>query len=225
MFATLKTLMSGANARAEEQLKDAYAIELIEQKIREGAQSLQSAKLTLASLIQRQNSEQRVLDDVETRITDLTERAREALAAGRLDLGEAAAVSIADMENEREQRRETLRQLEQRIAHLRETLAKTNRRLIDLKQGAMTARATRREQALQKRLNRHLGGTTALDDAEALIAQVLQKDDPFEQSEILRDIDSDLDHSGLAQRLAEHGFGPADHSTAAAVLARLKQNA
>jgi len=53
MFGTLKTIMTGANARAEERVRDTYAIELIEQKIREANASLQAAKGTLASLIQR----------------------------------------------------------------------------------------------------------------------------------------------------------------------------
>jgi len=33
MFSTLKTLFDGANARADDRLKDAYAVELIEQPL------------------------------------------------------------------------------------------------------------------------------------------------------------------------------------------------
>lgn len=57
MFGTLKTLFIGASSRAEETVRDAYAIEMIDQKIREVEASLSAAKSTLASLIQRQRSE------------------------------------------------------------------------------------------------------------------------------------------------------------------------
>ena len=56
MLGTFKTWITGANARAEEQVRDVYAIELIDQKIREAEGSVKAAKATLASLIQRQRS-------------------------------------------------------------------------------------------------------------------------------------------------------------------------
>ena len=39
MFKTLATLISGQNARAEDRVRDAFAIELIDQKIRESETS------------------------------------------------------------------------------------------------------------------------------------------------------------------------------------------
>ena len=57
MLNVLKTLLQGANARAEERLTDHFAIDLIEQKIREAEAGLAAAKQTLASLIVRQRNE------------------------------------------------------------------------------------------------------------------------------------------------------------------------
>lgn len=53
MFSTLRTLIDGTNARANDRLKDVYAVELIEQRIREAEANLSAAKVTLATLIQR----------------------------------------------------------------------------------------------------------------------------------------------------------------------------
>ena len=50
----------------------------------------------------------------------------------------------------------------------------------------------------------------------------MQQDDPFEQSEILRQIDSGLQNEDVADRLAGAGFGPSTKTTAADVLSRLK---
>lgn len=222
MFRTLKTLVVGANARAEEKLREEYSIELIDQKIREAGQSLKSAKLTLANLMQQQRSEQRQLDGLQTRINDLLTRAKEALTAGREDLAQSAAQAVADLENESAVRQQTVDRLDMRILQLRQSIETANRRLIDLKQGALSARAVRREQGMQKRLNRHLGGDSPMDEAQDLIAGVLQAQDPFEQSQILAEIDQGLDHSNIANQMEEAGFGDKTRATAADVLSRLK---
>ncbi len=221
MFKTLATLISGANARAEDRVRDAFAIELIDQKIREADASLKAAKATLAALIQRQRAEDRMKSALDTRIDDMTARARVAMTQGRADLVGEAAQAIATMENERTIRAETLRRLDHKVLRLRASIEAGHRRIIDLKQGAIQARAVRREQMIQSRLNTTNGGTSAVDEAEDLIARVLGRDDPFEQSEILREIDRDLSHDTLADRMADAGAGPATRTTARDVLARL----
>lgn len=222
MLATMKTLFLGANARAEETVRDQYAIELIEQKLREAQGQLKAAKLGLAHLIQRERGEARQVEGLEVRVAEMTTRAQEAMAAGREDMAMQAAEAIADMENDLARRRETLAGLELRIAQLRTSIEAANRRIMDLKQGAVAAKAVRREQDMQKRLGRHLGGSSAMDEAEELIANVVGKDDPFEQGQILEEIDRGLDHSTLDARMADAGFGPKGRVTADDVLARLK---
>jgi phage shock protein A len=222
MFGTLRTLFAGANARAEDQLRDTYAIELIDQKIREAEDGLRAAKGTLASLIQRQRSEERLLATLEARIGDMTRRAAEALGADREDLALQAAEALAQMENERHLRQETVLRLETKTVRLRQSVEAAHRRIMDLKQGAVTARAIRREQALISKLPN--GEASAMEEAEALIARVTNADDPFERSDILRGINRDLAHDGLADRMADAGFGPATRVTAADVLSRLKSS-
>ena len=149
MFKTLATLIHGQNARAEDRVRDAFAIELIDQKIRESEGSLRAAKGTLASLIQRQRSEEKQRAALKNRITDLTKRAKEALDNDREDMAEDAARAIATMENELTIREETLDRLEQKVIRLRSSIESGHRRIIDLKQGAIQARAVRREQNMQ----------------------------------------------------------------------------
>ncbi|MEP2717926.1 PspA/IM30 family protein [Pseudophaeobacter sp.] len=224
MFSTLKTLITGANARAEEQLRDKYSIELIDQKIREAEGNHRAAKMTLASLIQRQRSEAQQLARLEARISDLMGRAKEALADERMDLVQPATAAIAQMENERDQRQETVARLEARVLQLRQSLEAAQRRITDLKQGAVMARATRREQDIQRRLNQSQSlGQSPMEEAEALVSRVLQQDDPFETGQILQEIDRGLNHANAAQDLADAGFGDQHRSTAADVLNRLRQ--
>ncbi|MGH1412166.1 MAG: PspA/IM30 family protein [Pelagimonas sp.] len=222
MFGTLKTLIAGANARAEENVRDHYSVELIDQKIREAEASLKAAKYSLASLMQRERAESRQVATLEGKVNDLMTRATEALKAEREDLATEAAQAIAQMENELTLRRETVQRLETRILQLRHSVDTANRRIIDLKQGAIAARAAKKEQQIQKRLNAHIAKDTSFEEAEDLIARVLQKDDPFEQGQILKEIDAGLNQSDVADRMAAQGFGTASKSTANDVLNRIK---
>ena len=222
MFKTLATLISGQNARAEDRVRDAFAIELIDQKIRESETSLRAAKATLASLIQRQRAEEQQHGTLKSRITDLTKRAKLALSEGREDMATKAARAIATMENELALRSQTLERLDQKIVRLRSSIEAGHRRIIDLKQGAIQARAVKREQDIQMRMTRSGVSTDSTQEAEDLIARVLGRDDPFERTEILADINRDLEGESLSDRMADAGFGAATRSTADDVLARLK---
>lgn len=221
MFGTLKTLMTGASARAEEHVRQVYSIELIEQKIREAEAGLKSAKYTLAGLIQRARSEDRQITTLQARVHDLMHRAGEAITAGREDLATDAAQAVADMENEIVLRRETASRLESRILRLRASVETANRRIVDLKQGAIAAKAVKREHDMQARLGRTLSQDSAIDEADELIRSVLGRDDPLEQREILNEIDQGLSHDGMADRMAAAGFGTATKTTASDVLKRL----
>ena len=222
MLSTLTTLMTGASARAEERVRDVYALEMIDQKIRETEAQLRAAKATLATLIQRQRSEQRMLEALNARIVTMTGRAQEALEADRDELAGQAAEAIATMENEAELRRATLERLEMQATRLRASVEKAHRRVIDLKQGAITARAMRREQDMQRKLRTTVANQSSADEAQELISRVVGKDDPFEQSGILEEIEAGLNHEGLEARMAGEGFGPAAKVTGGDVLARLK---
>jgi phage shock protein A len=223
MFKTLSTLIAGVNARSEDRVRDAFAIELIDQKIREAEQSLKAAKATLASLIQRQRSEERQHDALKNRIKDMMGRAQSALDNGRDDLATEAASAVAQMENELTIRHETCDRLDQEVIRLRNSIEAGHRRIIDLKQGAIQARAVRREQAIQTKLNSTIGRTSNIEEAEELIGRVMGRDDPFEQSEILREIDRDLGHETLTDRMADQGFSASNRTTADDVLGRLKK--
>lgn len=222
MLNMMKTLITGASARTEERAKDVFALELIDQKIRETETELKAAKSTLATLMQRRKSETRQLDALTARLSDLTDRARAALKGDRADLAEEAARAIADMENEATLRRDTITRLDTQILRLRSSVESGHRRVIDLKQGATTAKAIRREQQIQSRLRTTISGTCAADEAQELISRVVKQNDPFEQSQILSEINASLDGSSISDRMADAGFGDHGKSTASDVLERLK---
>lgn len=222
MFNLLKTLITGANAQAEEALTDHFAIDLIEQKIREADAGLSAAKNTLASLIVRQRNEERHLGRLTAEIADLEKRAGLALEDNNEGLAVDAAAAIADLSNEQEIRQATVAQLGQRVLRMQATISKANRRIIDLRQGMISARAVDAERRAQKSLNRTIGNSTAMRDAETLINRVMTIDDPLEQSDVLDEIDAGLNGASIRDRLAQAGYGDRTKVTAGDVLARLK---
>ncbi|MBW3242847.1 PspA/IM30 family protein [Epibacterium sp. DP7N7-1] len=223
VFSTLKTLMVGANRRAETQVRQQFSIELIEEKIAQANDDLKSAKSTLVSLIQKERAEGRQIATLTTRINDLTFRAKAALADGREDLATTAAAAIAEMENERRLRQDTQARLEARILRLRQSVETASRRLIDLRQGAIAAKAVRGEHRAQASLGRALHGRP-MDEAAELIQEVLGQEDPFEASEILNEIETGLTPHSVADQLSDAGFGAATRCTANDVLSRLKSD-
>ena len=139
MLSTFRTLFAGANARAEDRLRDVYAIELIDQKIRETQAQVAAAKSTLASLIQRKRSEEKLLGMLRSRIASIMDRARAALDAGEESLAQEAAQAIAEMENECTIRQGTIDRLETQVTRLEAQWYQddTNKRLL-LKRGKVS---------------------------------------------------------------------------------------
>ena len=222
MLDLISTLFRGANAKATETVTDHFAIDLINQKIREAEGGVEGAKHALAALILRQRAEQKTLDTLGVRKAILENRVREALAAGNETLALEGANAIAEMENEATIRAETLARLSERVARLRQSVEKAHRRVADLRQNAIAARAIDLERRSQRRLNRSLDGGSAIHEAEKLIQRVTDQDDPLEQSGVLDEIDNALSHRSAEDNLAAAGFGPATKSRAQDVLDRLR---
>jgi phage shock protein A len=222
MLSLIRTLLDGASARAEDGLKDRFAIDLLAQRIRDAEAGLAAAKQTLASLIVRQRAEQAGLDHLERRHSDLESRTISALAAGNNGLAESGAAAVAELENEREIRRATVQSLGEKTLRMRVSVERAHRRIIDLNQGMISARAIDAERKAQSRLVRSIGNSGSLNDAEEFLARIKGASDPFEEAGILDEIDGELRHEAIRDRLADAGHGPTVKVRAKDVLERLK---
>ena len=222
MLGTLRTILIGESRRTEEKVRDHYALDLIAQKIRESEDALKAAKATLAALIQRQRSETRQIEGLEKRIATMIERAKAAIQDGNEAMANEAAQAIATMKNEKTIRDGTLERLDQKVIRLKGSVETMHRRIIDLKQVEIAAKAARHEANTQRRLNRSIARSAPANEAQELIDRVLGQDDPFEQGQILDEIDGDLNHDALDDRMAAQGYGDATKVTAADVLDGLK---
>ncbi|WP_246707349.1 hypothetical protein [Mesorhizobium sp. NZP2077] len=105
---------------------------------------------------------------------------------------------------------------------MRVSVERAHRRIIDLNQGMISARAIDAERKAQSRLVRSIGNSGNLNDAEELLARIKGASDPFEEAGILDEIDGELRHEKIRDRLADAGHGPAVKVRAKDVLERLK---
>lgn len=221
MFATLRTIFAGQAARDTEQVRSYYALDLIDQKIRETDHGLSAAKTSLAALIQRHRAERTQAHSLTKRIDGLMDRARSALDKGLDDLAAESAEAIADMENELTRRTDTVDRLDRKISSLRLKVEKAQRRMIDLRQGAISAKAIRAEQTASKAVASALPGGPA-KEAQDLIDAILGSENTDDLADIFEEIDEGLTHRTLEERLGANGCGTATKTSAADVLAKLK---
>lgn len=224
MLSLIKTLLDGTSARAEDGLKDRFALDLLAQRVRDAEAGLAGAKQTLASLIVHQRAEQASLDKLDRDIAEMETRTLGALSANDEALAEGGAAAIAELENEREVRRATVRSLGEKTLRMRLSVEQAHRRIVDLNQGMISARAIDAERKAQSRLNRSIGRTASLNEAEDLLARIRRASDPFEEARILDEIDGALRHETISDRLADAGHGPAIRVRAQDVLLRLKSS-
>jgi len=220
MFRTLNTLLRGVAAEAEEAVTDRNALTLLDQKIRDTATGVAAAKQSLAGLIKRDRLEEQQLDIITGRIADLAPRVEAAFSAGNEALSRSGATALADLENEASARHATRTTLAGRIDRLRHGLGTATRRLADLRQAATTAHAVDQERRGQRGLSRSGNFTSDIAEAEALVTRILGQDDPFEDAEIMAEIDNTLTGASARDTLAAAGFGKPLRATADSVLAR-----
>ena len=225
MWKTLKSILLGRAARAEQSLETQNAALIIEQKLREAEAGHQSAKRGLAALVARMRAEQKALDGIETRIVDLDARTRAALAAGKETLARDAAGLIAELENEREARRAARDSAEEKAGRMRLAIERTERRLTDLRQGLHTAKSIEAERAVVGRLQGDLSATSAIAEGEAVLQRLLKSDDPVAEADALEEIEASLSGDAVVDRLADAGFGPARKVRADDILSRYRAEA
>ena len=224
MFATVQSLFRGATARAEDQLIDRNAVLLLEQKVREAEAGHNAAKRALASIIVRMRTEQKALDALAARITDLEARVKKALQADDEALAHDGAKVLAELENERVIRKDNVTRAESAAMRLRLGIEKAERRITELRQGLLTARSLDEERNASKGLRGPLNTTSAIKEGEALLARVLNGTDPVEEMEVFEQLDAELSGEDVVNRLADAGYGEKTRVDAEDVLARLKKS-
>ena len=223
MFDLLSTLIKGANAKATETATDYFAIDLLNQKIREAEAGVTGAKQALATLIMRQRNEQRALD----------------LREDEEDRPRRAGCATPSLRGTRSSRWKG--QLPSPISRTKKTCASGLWCASRRKCGGFAFRSRRPIAGLstsarapslpepstssgdsQKQVVRSINGGSAIEEAEALIRRVADQDDPLEHAEIADEIDASLSHKATEDRLAAAGFGPQTKVRPEDVLARLK---
>ena len=227
MLNILMTLMRGAAAAAEEDVRDRHALLILEQQIRDVAASVDRSKRALAIAIAQDEAETRRLEKIGQRIADLEERAVAALGGGREDLAVAAADAIAALEADRASISEVHEAFGAETSRLKRAVADAGQRLSELERGRRVAQAAEAVRRLKEgRLRPTSSHLAALADAEATLKRLREKQAEDAAADAALDaIDAETGSASLAERMEAAGFGRRTKPSAAEVLERIRQKA
>jgi phage shock protein A len=227
MLKIITTLLRGAASEAEDALFDANAIRVLEQQLRDAAATLEHARRELACAMAHQAGEERAVSALESRIAELENAAREALAAAREDLAGEVAIVIAATEDERTLRQASVEKFASDVRRLKQLSQDGRLRLQDLRRGLEMARAQEALRRAGANGRRALSvGTGALREAETTLLRIREVQAREEDvAAALDELDSREGNRDLTDRLAAAGFGSVKKTKPADVLARLKASA
>ncbi|MGX9991647.1 PspA/IM30 family protein [Rhizobium sp. Z1P35] len=221
MFKLISILLRGRAHDAEQAFADRNAVPLLAQQIRDAAQSIQSARRSVAVAIAQNEQEKGQHGAIVARIADLEIRASAALAKGNEGLAREAAEAIAYLEAERDASEKAQSQFTSAIDKLKGIVRASEARLQELQRGERLARATQEAQKLDVVVAGP--GLATLDDAEETLARLRLRQSQNELTAVaLKDMEGAIRPAGIIEKLANAGFGAPRHSSADDVLARLK---
>ncbi|NEJ74867.1 PspA/IM30 family protein [Rhizobium phaseoli] len=221
MFKLISILMRGRAHDAEQAFADRHAVPLLSQQIRDAAQQIQSARRSVAVAIAQNEQERGQHATIVARIADLEIRATAALTKGNDGLAREAAEAIAFLEAERDASEKAQAQFTTSIDKLKAIVRASEARLQALQRGERLARATEEAQKLDVVVADP--GLATLDEAEETLARLrLRQSQNDLTAAALKEMEGSIRPAGIIEKLANAGCGPALHSTADDVLARLK---
>jgi len=221
MFKLISILLRGRAHDAEQAFADRNAVPLLAQQIRDAAQSIQSARRSVAVAIAQNEQEKVQHAMIVARIDDLETRASTALAKGNEGLAREAAEAIAYLEAERDASEKAQAQFTQAIDKLKGIVRTSEARLQELQRGERLARATEQAQKLDVVVAGP--GFATLDDAEETLARLRLRQSQNElTAAALKDMEGAIRPAGIIEKLANAGCGAPLRSSADDVLARLK---
>ncbi|PDT16390.1 PspA family regulator [Rhizobium sp. J15] len=221
MFKLISALLRGRAHDAEQAFADRNAVPLLAQQIRDAAQSIQSARRSVAVAIAQNEQERAQHQTIVGRIADLESRAIAALSKGNDGLAREAAEAIAFLEAERDASEKAQAQFTTAIAKLKGIVRAAETRLQELQRGERLARATEEAQKLDIAVAGP--GLATLDEAEETLARLRLRQSQNElTAAALKDMESTTRPAGIIEKLANAGCGAPLSSSADDVLARLK---
>ena len=223
MFSTLLTVMRGEVRKGERQIERRHAITILEQKIEDAEGAQAAAKNRLAALILKERNDERTLASQKVQAEELETRIEKALRSDLTALAEEAAGHLARLEADIQRLEASTSRSRVAIERLRRLIDAGQTRLLELKSGLTTARTFAAEQRSVTELSGDITGIASIVEAERVLEDFLEQPDPFEQMEILEEINDANNPQTILDRLADHGCGTASRPQAATVLERIRE--
>ncbi len=220
MFKQIMTIFRGHTVNSVEQIIDANALVVLRQQIREGAESIQQARHSLALAMAQNQEEAAHGTKLAEQLADLETRAVAALEQNKVDLATEAAAMIANLEADHAASQKAQAHFAAEIKRQRAILRQAESRLQELERGLRLASVTDKTQRLTKAMPGT--GASTLKDAERTLDRLKSRQLETDRTHAaLVELDTNLNPETLRNRLADAACGPALKSSTDDVLKRL----
>jgi phage shock protein A len=220
MFKQFITLFKGHAVTGAEQILDANALIVLRQQIRESAESVQSARKTLALAVAQNQAEADHSARLAKQQADLETRAIAAMEQNKMELASEAATMISSLESDHAASLAAQQRFASEIARQKSVVRQAESRVQELERGLRLAQVTDKTQRLTSGMPNH--GLSNLKDAESTLARLKSRQLETDRTQAaLTEMDLELSPEALAARMAEAACGPALKISADDVLKRL----
>ncbi|WP_162009352.1 PspA/IM30 family protein [Labrenzia sp. CE80] len=221
MFKMISTLIRSQSHDTAEAFTDANAISILRQQLRDAAEGLAQAKKAVAVVIAYQAREMKHAERLSSQLSDLEERALDAIRQEREELAGEAAAAMADTEAELASTEKALAHYREEISELREQVSLSEQRLRNLQRGKQIADATERTQKLRGTMP--TGVHASLREAETTLERLQSRQRHAEEVEFaLLELNKNSSASSTVSRLAAAGCGDPLKTDVSRILERLR---
>ena len=220
MFKLISILLRGRAHDAEQAFADRNAVPLLAQQIRDAAQSIQSARRSVAVAIAQNEQEVVQFRKLVARIEDLEKRTIAAIEQSQNELAREAAETIAMLEAERDASSEAQKSFGTEIERLKRIIRVSEMRLRELQRGQRIVAAVDSTQRLRE--SAPGSSLSALKDAEETLLRLRTRQKQIDATAAaMAEMEQSGDPAAVSEKLAAAGCGAPLGTSADAVLERL----
>lgn len=224
MFKTVMTLFRGLATERVEEVTNANALPILRQQLRDCAETIASAKRSLAIAMAQNKQESDRNAQLSTKISELENRTVIAIREGKQEIARQAAETLAILEAEKATSAKAESHFASEIERQTLIVRQAEMKLRELERGQRLAQVTSQTQKLRVQNPKTMG--SSLKDAEATLEKLQQRQNQAETAyHALEGLNNDLDADAMLKKLSDVGCGPAQQTNADAILQRLAATA
>ena len=204
------TLLRGSVREIGESVVDANATLVYEQEILDAKRNIETARGDLAGVMAKEMQSARCLERLQAEIARYEGLAVEALDKSQPGLAEEVAGKVAELEQELQAQARTHASYSLQVSRLKDLIKTAELRIREHEREIAIARTTESVYRATRSISESIGsGGSRLVNARESLERIKQRhEDLSDRLKAAEELDQELGHGALEQKLAAAGIGP-----------------